>query len=125
MNSLVADGTKFREKMLTPDARTAVISSTRIGARWDIDVAEITAHTVALPLAPLRSSYHSMLAAVGTGTLAVLRANEGWNTGDIQRFLRLSFPSEGMAGVGRSVAFDDVYGIALAFARGRLFVMQY
>ncbi|KAK7031945.1 F-box domain-containing protein [Favolaschia claudopus] len=37
----------------------------------------------------------------------------------------ISFPAEQMRGVGRSVGFDPVYGIGLAFARGRLWVMQY
>ncbi len=66
-----------------------------------------------------------MLAAVGTGILSVLRTDDGWSAGDLQRFLTLSFPTDEMPGVGRTVVFDDIYGIALAFARGRLFVVQY
>ncbi|KAF8166075.1 hypothetical protein K438DRAFT_1984420 [Mycena galopus ATCC 62051] len=76
-------------------------------------------------LAPLRSSYHTMLAAVDIGTLTVLRTDSDWDAGEVRKWLTLSFPVEGMPGVGRTVVFDDVYGIALAFARGRLFVMQY
>jgi hypothetical protein len=67
----------------------------------------------------LRTAYHQMLAAVGQGELAILPS------GPESEALRLTFPAERMPGVGRALAFDDVYGIVVAFARGRLFVMQY
>ncbi|KAJ6552809.1 hypothetical protein B0H19DRAFT_1263254 [Mycena capillaripes] len=118
-NSLDANGTTFREMVLTMDARTAVISSTRLSSVRNVYAPETVAHTVAQPLEPLRSSYHLVLAAVGAGMLAVLRADDGCRkAGDARKFLTLSFPAEAMPGVGRTVAFDDVYGIGIAFARG-------
>jgi hypothetical protein len=125
MKALDASGTMFLETTLTPDARTAITSSTHIGHVRNAAANEITAHTVAQPLVSLRSSYHTTLAAVGTGVLTVLRTDDGWSAGDKQKFLTLSFPADGMPGIGRTVVFDDVYGVALAFARGRLFVIQY
>ncbi|KAF7345672.1 F-box domain-containing protein [Mycena venus] len=125
IKSLDANGTTFRETTLTANALTAVIRSTFLCSALDVHPNEITAHTVTQPLVPLRSSYHTILAAVGTGKLAVLRTDDGWSAGDAQKLLTLSFPAQGMPGVGGSVVFDDVYGVALAFARGRLFVMQY
>jgi hypothetical protein len=125
MKALDASGTIFRETTLTSDARTAITSSTHIGPVRYAPANEITAHTVAQPLVSLRSSYHTTLTAVGNGVLAALRTDDGWGAGDTQKFLTLSFPAEGMPGIGRTVVFDDVYGVALAFARGRLFVIQY
>ncbi|KAJ7648400.1 hypothetical protein DFH06DRAFT_1476396 [Mycena polygramma] len=124
IKSLDADEewTTFREAMLTVDARSAVVSSTRIrtGPKPAVPSIESSArtHTVAQPLALLRSSHHALLGAVGSGVLAVLRADDA-------KFLTLEFPAKLMPGVGRTVVFDDVYGIGVAFARGRLFVMQY
>ncbi|KAJ6517878.1 hypothetical protein C8R47DRAFT_186 [Mycena vitilis] len=124
IKSLIADegGTTFREAILAVDARTAVISSTRIrtGPEPAAQFIESSArtHKVAQPLALFRSSHDALLGAVGSGVLAVLRAEDA-------KFLTLEFPAKLMPGVGRTVAFDDVFGIGVAFARGRLFVMQY
>lgn len=67
----------------------------------------------------MRSSHHRQMIAAPEpkqGTLTVLHG---------ERLLKLAFPAKSMPGVGRSVAFDDVYGIMLVFARGRLWVVQY
>ncbi|KAK6977708.1 F-box domain-containing protein [Favolaschia claudopus] len=71
-----------------------------------------------------RSSFHTLLTAVdpnGLMEVQILDSDE-----DIEPHARsISFPAERMHGVGRSVAFDPVYGIGLVFARGRVWVTQY
>ncbi|KAK6985013.1 F-box domain-containing protein [Favolaschia claudopus] len=73
-----------------------------------------------------RSSYHTMLAAVNSnGLMEVQLLDPKGEMEPHARRTRISFPAERMQGVGRSVAFDPVYGIGLVFARGRLWVVQY
>ncbi|KAJ7633988.1 hypothetical protein B0H17DRAFT_510816 [Mycena rosella] len=71
-------------------------------------------------VAVLRSAHRrQMLAVFKKEELAILPSAPADDV------LRLAFPAGEMPGAGRALAFDDVYGIMLVFARGRLFVVQY
>ncbi|KAJ7722692.1 hypothetical protein B0H16DRAFT_347028 [Mycena metata] len=122
---LAADDVTLCEVIHLSDGRS-VISSTSIDRdpRRRILGVDSTSHIVQQPLSTLRASYHTLFAAVRQHTLALMR-EDGGCVGGTERFLELSLPSERMPAVGRTVAFDDVYGIALAFEQGRLFVVQY
>lgn len=116
-----------------PDTDRArnLLLSTASSAR----MSKVAANTA--DIAVLRPSYgHEMLAVVGMGEFRVLRSIHASNalysvnrsSAEIPErsdVLELSFPAHKMPGVGRALAFDDVYGIMVLFARGRLFVVQY
>ncbi|KAJ7125806.1 hypothetical protein C8R43DRAFT_1111466 [Mycena crocata] len=127
-SSIDADGAMFREFTTRAGPRAVVVSSTLISKAGSTKNAS---YAVNEPLAVLRSSYnHQMLVAFREGALAVLESTHlddersAYGYRDVA-MLKLGFPAERMPGVGRAVAFDDVYGIMLVFARGRLFVVQY
>ncbi|KAJ7022671.1 hypothetical protein C8F04DRAFT_1240686 [Mycena alexandri] len=127
LQSLGADGATLREVILSPDGRL-VISSTSIDrdrGQHILGVDSTTSHIVRQPLSTLRASYHTFFAAVRQSTLALVREDDGCRVGGAEKFLELSLPAERMPVVGRTVAFDDVYGIVLTFEQGRLFVVQY
>ncbi|KAJ6579090.1 hypothetical protein DFH09DRAFT_1360947 [Mycena vulgaris] len=119
-----SDSATFRESTLADDGKLLLSSTFAEGPHSpDVSPTQPTVkQTACAPsnVAVLRSAHRlKMLVAVSKGELAILPSTQS------DAILRLAFPAERMPGLGRALAFDDVYGIMLVFARGRLFVVQY